>query len=210
MLGVLELINKKDITPLHQYDIEVLNTVAEYAAIALENARNYEQVQKLTITDDTSGLYNARYLHKLIQMEVDRCREENGCFSVIFFDLDYFKQVNDTHGHLIGSRLLGEMGKLVESCLEDPYSAARYGGDEFVIILPEVPKDKAVEFCRKLQDKLVGEKFFAEEGLNIQLTASFGIATFPEDAGEKDQILHSADERMYKVKEQNRNDIAFS
>ncbi|MFC1592304.1 diguanylate cyclase [Thermodesulfobacteriota bacterium] len=210
VLGVIELINKKDITPLHHYDIEILNTVADYAAIALENAMNYEHVRKLTITDDTSGLYNSRYLHKLIEMEIERCKEERGCFSVIFFDLDYFKQVNDTHGHLVGSRLLGEVGRLVADELGEDHAAARYGGDEFVIILPEVAKEAAVAFCKKMKSALDSTCFFAEEGLNIKLTASFGIATFPEDAGEKNQILHAADERMYRVKEDRKNDIAFS
>jgi len=210
VLGVIELINKQDITPLHQYDIEILTTVGEYAAIALENARNYEQVQKLTITDDISGLYNSRHLHRLIQLEIERSRHEDSCFSIIFFDLDFFKQVNDTHGHLVGSKLLGKVGRLVAENLEQEYCAARYGGDEFVIILPDTSKNDALKFCRKLQEKLNNEKFFSKEGLDIHLTASFGIAAFPEDADTKDKILHAADERMYKVKENRKNDIAFS
>lgn len=210
VLGVIELINKKDITPLHQYDIVVLNTVAEYAAIALENARNYEQVQKLTITDDLTGLYNSRHLHKLLQLEIERSKHEDSYFSIIFFDLDFFKRVNDRHGHLLGSRLLGEVGKLINNNLKDDQSAARYGGDEFVIILPYTTKKEAVDFCKKLQEKLNDKKFFSEEGFNVNLTASFGIATFPDDADTKDKILHIADERMYKIKESNKNDIGFS
>ena len=210
VLGVIELINKKDITPLHQYDIEVLNTVAEYAAIALENAKNYEEVQRLTITDDLTGLYNSRYMHKLLQLEVERSRQEESSFSIIFFDLDFFKQVNDTGGHLLGSRLLGEVGKLIACCLRDEQCAARYGGDEFVVILPYTPKQEAIDFCRKLRAELNSTRFFADQGLDIQLTASFGIATFPEDARTKDQILHIADERMYKIKDSHKNDISFS
>ncbi len=210
VLGVIELINEKDITPLHQYDIEVLHTVAEYAAIALENAKNYEQVQKLTITDDLTGLYNSRHMHKLLQLEIERSRQEDSSFSLIFFDLDFFKRVNDAHGHLMGSRLLGEVGKLVAGCLSGEQCAARYGGDEFVIILPYSSKQEAVQFCTQLREKLNTTKFFAEEGLHITLTASFGIATFPEDAETKDQMLHSADERMYKVKDDHKDDIAYA
>jgi diguanylate cyclase (GGDEF)-like protein len=210
VLGVIELINKTDITPFHQYDLEILTTVADYAAIALENARNYEQVQKLTITDDLTGLYNSRHLHSLLQLEVERCKHENSFFSIIFFDLDNFKQVNDTHGHLMGSRLLGEVGKLVADNLKEDHCAARYGGDEYVIILPYAPKNEALEFCRHLQSKLNGEKFFSEEGLDVHLTASFGIATFPDDADSKDKILHIADERMYKIKDSHKDGISSS
>lgn len=208
VLGVIELVNKKDITPLHQYDIEVLNTVAEYAAIALENAMNFEQVQKLTITDDLTGLYNSRHMHNLLQLEIDRSRHEDASFSIIFFDLDNFKQVNDRHGHLMGSRLLGEVGRLVAAVLKPDQCAARYGGDEYVIILPFTTKQEALAICRMLLDRLNNEQFFAAEGLDIRLTASFGIATFPEDADTKDRILQIADERMYRIKDSHKNDIS--
>lgn len=207
VLGVIELINKNDISPLHRYDMEILTTVADYAAIALENARNYEEVQRLTITDDITGLYNARHLHKLLQLEIEQAQFQQTRFSLIFFDLDFFKNVNDTHGHLIGSRLLGKVGRLVAGHLGEEYLAARYGGDEFVLILPRTTKQQALEFCRTLQRDLNTHRFFADEGLNISLTASFGIATFPEDATTKEAILHVADERMYRVKDRQRNDI---
>jgi len=208
VLGVIELINKKDIIPMHQFDIEILTTVAEYAAIALENAKNYEQVRTLTIKDDTSGLYNARHMHKLLQIEADRSRFDSSCFSIVFFDLDSFKQVNDTHGHLVGSRLLGEVGRLVSGTLKQGWSAARYGGDEFVVILPFTSKQEALQFCRELRKRLNSELFFSEEGLNIRLTASFGIAAFPDDGETKENLLHVADERMYSIKEKQKNDIA--
>ncbi len=210
VLGVIELVNKKDITPLHKYDMELLTTVAEYAAIALENARNYEEVQRLTITDDITGLFNARHLHKLLELEIERSGFDGGVFSLIFFDLDYFKQVNDTHGHLIGSRLLGEVGRLIFANLKDNYAAARYGGDEFVLILPGTSKEEALEYCRTLQQTLNDTRFFTDEGLSIQITASFGIAAFPADAETKDELLHAADERMYKIKEREKNDIEIS
>ncbi len=210
VLGVIELINKRDISMLNQYDLEILTTVAEYAAIALENANNYEQVQKLTITDDITGLYNSRHLHKILQVEIDRSKNKRNGFSIIFLDLDSFKSVNDTHGHLLGSRLLGRVGRLIFNNLEAGYCASRYGGDEFVVILPDTSKNRALNFCRKLQNRLNSEKFFSEEGLDIHLTASFGIATFPDDADTKDKILKIADERMYMIKDRQKNDISFT
>jgi diguanylate cyclase (GGDEF)-like protein len=208
VLGVIELINKHDITPLRKYDMEILTTVADYAAIALENARNYEKVHRLTITDDISGLYNSRYLHKLLDVEIASTRISGKCFSLVFFDLDFFKRVNDSHGHLIGSRLLGEVGRMVAASLQPGFSAARYGGDEFVIILPAHTGRQALEFCKAFRKALNSTRFFALEGLDIRLTASFGIASFPDDAETKDGVLHVADERMYSVKERRKDAIA--
>ncbi|MCP5102863.1 MAG: sensor domain-containing diguanylate cyclase [bacterium] len=210
VVGVIELVDEKQVPHPGQYDLEALSTIADYAAIALENARNFEQVRKLTITDDLTGLYNSRHMHTLLQRQINRYESSKYPFSIIFFDLDCFKDVNDRHGHLLGSRLLSELGKMLKDHLSGGQYAARYGGDEFVIILQDTDKQEAVGFCRTLRTRLNQTEFFKEEGLNIHLTASFGIATFPGDAGGKDEILHAADERMYAVKAKHKNDIAFS
>ncbi len=210
VVGVIELINEKDFPTPGQYELDALCTIADYAAIALENARNFEKVRKLTITDDLTGLYNSRHLHTLLEIQVREYHMSGKTFSIIFFDVDSFKDINDRFGHLLGSRLLAELGKLVKVNLHGEQCAARYGGDEFVIILPDSGKEKAVDFCRTLRTNLNKKQFFAEEGIDIRLTASFGLATFPEDADSKDKILQTADERMYKVKAKEKNDIAFS
>jgi len=209
VMGVIELVNEKDLPSPGQYELDALSTIADYAAIALENARNFEQVQKLTITDDLTGLYNSRHLHSLLEIQVQQYLSSGNMFSIIFFDIDSFKSINDRFGHLLGSRLLAELGKLVRVNLHGEQSGARYGGDEFVIILPDTGKTEAVDFCRTLRANLNKKQFFAEEGIDIRLTASFGLATFPDDADSKDKILQAADERMYKVKANQKNDIAF-
>ena len=210
VLGVIEFVNRTDLASMHDFDIEMLVTVADFAAIALENARNFEQVSKLTITDDITGLYNSRHLHALLHQEIERARELGSDCSLIFFDLDFFKNVNDTHGHLCGSSLLGEMGGIISSMLGENNFGARYGGDEFVVILRDTGKQAALTFCRELQQKLNSTVFLAANGLAIHLTASFGIATCPDDADNNQQILHLADERMYKVKGSGKNDISCS
>ena len=167
-------------------------------------------MSKLTITDDITSLYNSRHLHTLLQQEIDRAQELGNVCSLIFFDLDFFKKVNDTHGHLCGSSLLAEMGRIVADMLGTKYFGARYGGDEFVVILRDTSKQEALAFCRQLQETLNSHVFLVANGLAIHITASFGIATFPDDGDNNQQILHLADERMYKVKGGGRNDIAWN
>ncbi|MCP4154286.1 MAG: sensor domain-containing diguanylate cyclase [bacterium] len=210
VIGVIELINQTYLCPLGQYELDILSTIADYAAIALENARNFEKVRQLTITDDLTGLYNSRYMHTLLHNQVERYKSLESKFSIIFFDLDSFKQINDVHGHLVGSGLLTKVGKLTQDMLAETDSGARYGGDEFVIILGNTDREKALEFCKHFRAALNKTVFFKEEGLDIRLTASFGLATFPDDADTKEKILHAADERMYQVKANKKNDIVFS
>ncbi len=210
VMGVIELVNQKLTPPQGPLTLEALYTIADYAAIALENARHFEQIHKLTITDDITSLYNSRHLHTLLQQQVDLYQTSKRKFSIIFLDLDCFKKVNDVHGHLLGSRLLTKIGHLIKKSLKNDQWAARYGGDEFAVVLPGIGKKEAVEFCQQLRRTLNQTLFFTEEKLNIHLTASFGIATFPEDAQTKAQILHVADKRMYQIKGKNKDGIACS
>ncbi|MCP4219837.1 MAG: sensor domain-containing diguanylate cyclase [bacterium] len=209
VMGVIELVNAKSLFPLAQYELDNLSAIADYTAIALENARNFEHVHRLTVTDDLSGLYNSRHLHTLLQEHIEAYYKAGKKFSIIFFDLDHFKSVNDTYGHLMGSKLLTEVGVFLRENLRPADSAARYGGDEFVVILPATDKKGAVAFCETLRDAMNKRPFCRDEGYDIKLTASFGLATFPDDADCKDRLLTKADTCMYRVKADNRNSIAF-
>jgi len=122
--------------------------------------------------------------------------------------LDYFKQVNDTHGHLVGSRLLAEIGEAMKIHCRLIDFAFRYGGDEFVLLLPQTSKENALNVARRLHKLIRETKWLAPEGLNIKLTASVGVASYPVDSRTKESLLHLADEAMYLVKNTNRDSVA--
>src|SRR5436190_33955 len=187
-----------------------LQSLCDYAAIAIENARSVEKIQELTITDDCTGLYNARHLYKTLEQEVYRSSRFGYEFSVLFIDLDHFKQVNDTHGHLIGSKLLAEIGYLIKAQLRLIDYAFRYGGDEFVVLLPQTSKDQALNVARRLRDALRASCFCKEEGLNLNVRASMGISTFPHDAQTAHDVIRQADGMMYMVKNSTRDNIGVA
>jgi diguanylate cyclase (GGDEF)-like protein len=210
ILGVLELVNCFGKRSFSKEHIRILGSLADYAAIALENARYVQRIHALTIMDDCTALYNARHLNFVLDAEIYRSDRYGYEFSVVFIDLDRFKQVNDVYGHLVGSKLLWTIGDIIKSNLRLIDYAFRYGGDEFVILLPQTTKQNALSVVRRLKDLLTSRVFFSEEKLNIRVTASFGVATFPTDGRTAREILHVADEAMYLVKNTTRNSIAVA
>src|SRR5512140_1172033 len=209
VLGVIQLINV-DMKGFGDNEMLLLQALADYAAIAIDNARAVEKIQELTITDDCTGLYNARHLYKTLEAEVYRSARFGYEFSVIFLDLDHFKHVNDTYGHLVGSKLLHEIGFKVKSQLRLIDYAFRYGGDEFVILLPQTDKHSALVVAKRIQEMMRKTVFLAEDGLNLNVRCSMVLATYPEDAKSYHEIIRQADEMMYMVKNSSRDNIAVA
>jgi diguanylate cyclase (GGDEF)-like protein len=209
VLGVIQLVNV-DLSQFHEQEIFFLQTLCDYAAIAVENARWVEKIRELTITDDCTGLYNARHLYKTLETEVYRSSRFGYEFSLLFIDLDHFKSVNDTHGHLIGSKLLAEIGYLVKAQLRLIDFAFRYGGDEFVVLLPQTAKDQALVVAKRLRDALRASSFCRDEGLDLNVRASIGLATYPHDARDAHDVIRQADEMMYLVKNTTRDNIGIA
>jgi diguanylate cyclase (GGDEF)-like protein len=208
VLGVIELVNGAKDGRFTDEDLRTLRTVTDYAAIALENAQNFAKVQELTVLDDHTGLYNSRHLKRMLDTEVVRAMRFGHPVSVIFFDLDRFKQINDQRGHQSGSRALREVGQLLTRTLRQTDIAVRYGGDEFVVVLPETSRDQALEAARRLRDEMAASTFLADEKPGpIRITASFGVATFPDDGQAPDELLRRADEAMYRVKAGTRDGV---
>ena len=209
VLGVIQLINVA-MENFGEYEMFFLQSLCDYAAIAIDNARAVERIQELTITDDCTGLYNARHLYKTLEAEVYRSARFSYEFTVLFIDLDHFKQVNDTYGHLIGSKLLNEVGYAVKANLRLIDSAFRYGGDEFVVLLPQTGKEPALLVARRLRDVFRQSAFLKDENLNINVRCSMGLATYPHDAKSAHEIIRQADEMMYMVKNSTRDNIAVA
>jgi diguanylate cyclase (GGDEF)-like protein len=194
-LGVIQLLNSK-LDLLSEYSISFLRILCDYAAIAIQNARSMTLIQELTITDDVTGLFNARHLYTMLDEQV----AQGQVFSLMFVDLDRFKSVNDTHGHLLGSRLLAEIGSLMKRCLGPNNAAFRYGGDEFVALLPGMGKSAASGTTMALRDDLRSARFLEGAGLSLHVSGSFGLATYPEDGNSVPTILRAADTMMYEAK----------
>ena len=208
-LGVLQLHNSKlDLLP--GSSLSFLRVLCDYAAIALENARQVNLVHRLSITDDCTGLYNARYLYTMLEQEMTAAVKPSLVpttthFSLLFFDLDRFKSVNDTYGHLVGSRLLAETGTLIRKALGPKHAAFRYGGDEFVALLHGLDKDEATEASAALRERMRSTDLLTGEGLALRVTASFGLATYPQDGSDLHSIIRAADSMMYCAKAEGRD-----
>ncbi len=209
VLGVLQLLNV-DMEHFGDQEISFLESLCDYAAIAIENARAVEKIQELTITDDCTGLFNARHLYKTLETEVYRSARFGYEFTILFLDLDHFKYVNDTHGHLIGSKLLAEVGYLIKGQLRLIDYAFRYGGDEFVVLLPQTGKDASLVVAKRLRDNFRSGRFCKSEGLILSVRASIGLATYPQDAKTPHDIIRQADEMMYLVKNTTRDNIGIA
>src|ERR1700727_1008032 len=209
VVGVMQLVNV-GMSQFPEQEVFFLQSLCDYAAISIENARWVEKIQELTITDDCTGLYNARHLYKTLDTEVYRSSRFGYEFSVLFIDLDHFKSVNDTHGHLIGSKLLAEIGYLIKAQLRLIYFAFRYGGDEFVVLLPQTGKDQALVVARRLRDGLRASSFCREEGLNLNVRASIGLATYPHDARTAHDVIRQAGGMMYVVQDSSRDNIGIA
>jgi diguanylate cyclase (GGDEF)-like protein len=184
-----------------------LATAGEMICHTLQNVQTHEQLHQQNITDDLTGLFNARHFHQLMDYEIERAKRYDRDLSLIFIDLDYFKKINDTYGHLVGSALLGEVGRLFQHNMRKINLACRYGGDEFAILLPSTPKSGAMALAGILRDALNKAVFTGGGNHKIRMTASFGVAAFPGDAGSKETLVQMADAAMYEIKKSGRDGI---
>ena len=180
--------------------ILALRALLEPSAIALDNALALQKAEALSVTDDLTRLYNSRYLNQVLRRETKRASRSGRPLSLLFIDLDGFKAVNDTNGHLAGSKALVEVAAIIRGCARETDVVARFGGDEFSLVLPETGRDGAVSVASRIRERLSSWRFLASEGLSVHLTASIGVATLPDVAASSEELLRAADMAMYRVK----------
>ena len=205
VLGSLELLKSRK--PFKKDDMDFLIKFADRTALVIERISLQQKLEELVITDDLTNLFNTRYLTRSIETEIYRSRRYGHSVSVIFMDVDHFKNVNDVHGHLVGSKVLVEMAEILIRELRNIDIVARYGGDEFVIVLPQTDLGNALAIAERIRQSIEKNTFLESEGLDLHLTASFGVAAYPESAKSKDALMRIADESMYNVKRHTRNGV---
>lgn len=201
VVGVFEVVNVEDQDFFQQNYLPLLEILGDYVAIAVDNVYNLQKLQARTFIDEVTGFYNTRYLacklEKFIPEVMDGGDKE---LSVVFLDLDDFKRVVDSHGHLMGTKILAEVARVIHRILGPEDALVRYGGDEYIVLLPGHSQVQALSLVRLMRQAIKEEVFLQQEGLNLKLTASFGIATMPQDAKDKETLLRIADRAMFGSK----------
>jgi diguanylate cyclase (GGDEF)-like protein len=207
--GVIEIFNPRS-SQLTDYTIAFLHILCDHAAIAIENARDVTRIQQLTITDDATGLFNVRHLYNVLEQELNRAAQLGRPVSLAFIDLDRFKLVNDAHGHLVGSELLARVGARLQQLSRKQDKCFRYGGDEFVILMPETGASEALMLATGVHQELTQARYQMNNGLELTASASVGLATCPPESSAVHAIIGAADARMYAVKNNGRGKVRGS
>ena len=202
VIGVLD-VQSNEPDAFDEVNLSTLTTLADQLAVAIENARLYQETERLAITDGLTGLYNRRHFYALLEREAESTKRYDGYISLIMLDIDSFKVYNDTYGHLVGDTLLRELAQILTQNIRKVDIAARYGGDEFVIILPHTGKEQAVVLAERIRINVEEYEFWGEEALPTgEVTVSAGVATYPEDAVEPEALVRAADMALLEVKKQ--------
>ena len=217
LIKIIHCINNTDIfryieKPINRESlIKTLNdAVAQFflnrdkSHLILQLSQKNEELKYLAMHDDLTGLYNIRFMYQDLKT---RIKDRDKKFSIIFMDMDNFKTVVDTYGHLNGSQALKEVAATIRAAIREPDYGVAYGGDEFVIILPDFDKETAIQTSKEIQGLMALTSYLGGNGIKVNLKASYGISTFPEDAEDLPKLLAKADALMFEIKNKGKNAI---
>ncbi|MCC6545267.1 MAG: diguanylate cyclase [Nitrospirae bacterium] len=212
-IGVLNLADKRDGTGFSENDIKLLEAIALYSAAAVERRFYYQSsidLRKISITDSLTGLLNRRYFEERLSEEFERSRRHKQPFSLIILDIDNFKSLNDSYGHLFGDEILKTTTSVIRRCVRIIDIAARYGGEEFAIILPTTDKSGTSIIAERIRAEVESTiTHVRDTGATINITVSLGIASFPEDASVAEELVNNADRALYRAKSQGKNKVVI-
>ena len=187
--------------------LRAVRLLLEPAAVALDNALLLRRAEALSVTDDLTRLYNSRYLNLVLRRETKRASRSGRPLSLLFIDLDGFKSINDAYGHLAGSRALVEAAAVIRGSARETDVVARFGGDEFALVLPDTGCEGAFAVGERIRERIAAHAFLSADNLNLHLTASVGVATLPDVAASAEELVQAADTAMYVVKQSGKNGI---
>ena len=196
MTGALRLARKSRQTTYSKRDMELAINTASFAAMAIERDYLSNKIKH----DELTNLFNSSHMKETMESEIQRAERYGSHFSIVFMDIDDFKRVNDRFGHLVGSRILIEIASILQKNLRSVDILARYGGDEYVIVLPQTSRKASFIIAERLRKTIEKNIFLKDNGYTVRLTASFGVASYPEDANTKEDLLKLADDAMYHGK----------
>lgn len=209
VVGILYL---DDFVPrkFDQEKMKLLSVLASFAAMAIDNAKLHQKTKVMAITDSMTGLYNHRYFQQVFSRELNRAKRYEKPFSVIMMDVDDFKKFNDTFGHLVGDKVLAALGEILAGALRNVDLAFRYGGEEFIVLLPETELESALQVAERLRELV--------ESLSVEMlsdnvphgvTVSVGVASFPRDGSTRGELLKRVDDLLYRAKEFGKNRVYY-
>ncbi len=203
--GVLWVL--EDERPFDGGEFERAKIIAEHADLALRNAEQYGHAKERAFRDDVTDLHNARYLLEAAEHELRRAERYEAALSFVFLDLDRFKQVNDRHGHLVGSRTLRQLGQVLAHCVRQVDTVARYGGDEFTLLLVDTDLEGALQAAERIRAEVQKTNFEGGKFGHLRVTASLGVATYPQHGRTREDLIDAADKAMYRAKSLGRNRV---
>ncbi len=208
IIALMKLSRELD-NPFKNDEMRFLEAVANQTALALERVRLIAFLENLSLTDSLTGIANRRHFEWRLSEEVERARRYRYPLTVLMLDLDNFKQINDTHGHIIGDIVLQQIAQRLRGALRRTDFLARYGGEEFVILAPQTPVDRALILAERLRRTIAESLIQVADNLSLHVTISIGVAVFPEHAQNESELVHAADAALYKAKQLGRNKVCL-
>lgn len=207
IIGVVEVVNKIGEESFTHDDFEIFENVVAHLTIALEKANLYRKMEQATLVDDLTQLYNTRYCNQFLDNFLIERKDTSGRISVIFLDIDFFKLVDDNFGHLVGSETLKIVGERMTKVIRKNDVIVRYGGDEYIVLLPNTDKKTALIIAERIRAMIGRDPFYAFGNKKFSITVTLGVASYPEDAKTRDELIGRADKAMYEGKMSGRNKV---